>query len=54
MESREGRIDELEEQLAPRSQVEEKLDTLATRGEEPPPPFFVRWVRWFQTRRSGE
>jgi len=51
-----ARIDELEEQLARRSQVEEKVDTLARRVEDreraADAPFFVRWARWF--RRRGD
>lgn len=47
--SREDRIDELEEQLARRSQVEEKIDTLAKRTDEPAPPWPVRWWRWLRS-----
>lgn len=49
LDSREARIDELEEQLARRSQIEEKVDVLAARVEEdaaPDPPWPVRWWRW--------
>jgi len=52
LESRENRIAELEEQLARRSQVEEKIDTLAKRvdrEEEQEPPWPVRWYRWFSS-----
>jgi predicted DNA binding CopG/RHH family protein len=52
LESREERIDTLEQQLARRSQIEEKVDTLAKRQESPDAPFFVKWARWF--RRRGE
>jgi len=51
LESREGRVDELEEQLARRSQVEEKVDTLAKRvdeSDEPAPPWPIRWYRYFR------
>lgn len=48
--SREDRIEELEEQLARRSQVEEKVDTLAKRVEDEDAPFFVRWLRWYRNR----
>jgi len=50
LEAREDRIDQLEEQLAKRSQIEEKVDVLANRVEEteqPDPPWPVRWYRWF-------
>lgn len=50
LEQREERIDKLEEQLSRRSQVEEKIDTLAKRTEEPDAPFFVRWYRWWRLR----
>jgi len=54
LEVREKRIDELETQLAKRSQVEEKVDTLQTRVEErqhtQDAPFFVRWARWWRSR----
>lgn len=49
---KEARIDQLEEQLARRSQVEEKVDVLAERVENreraDDAPFFVRWARWFR------
>lgn len=53
LETREDRIDQLEEQLARRSQVEEKVDVLAKRVEshdKPDPPFFIRWVEWWRSR----
>lgn len=50
LDAREERIDELERQLARRSEIEEKVDTLAKREEEPDPPFFVKWARWFRNR----
>lgn len=46
LESRENRIDELEEQLTKRSQIEDKIDVLATQEQAPDPPFFVRWYQW--------
>jgi predicted transcriptional regulator len=52
LESREERIDTLEEQLARRSQIEEKVDTLAKRQESADAPFFIQWAQWF--RRRGE
>lgn len=52
LESREDRISDLEEQLAKRSQIEEKVDTLAKQQDEPEAPFFVKWVRWL--RRDKE
>ena len=53
LELKEDRIDELENQLAKRSQVEEKVDVLAERveqKEEPDPPFPVRWWQWWRGR----
>lgn len=50
LETREARIDELEEQLARRSNIEEKVDTLAKRQETTNAPFFVKWYKWFQER----
>lgn len=50
VESREDRIDTLQEQLSRRSEIEEKVDTLAQRQEEPHAPFFVEWVRWWRER----
>jgi Arc/MetJ-type ribon-helix-helix transcriptional regulator len=47
LESREARIEELEEQLAKRSNVEEKIDTLVKADNEPEPPFFIEWYRFF-------
>jgi len=51
LDSREERVSELEEQLARRSNIEEKVDTLAKRQETGNAPFFVKWYRWF---REGE
>ena len=55
LESRESRISDLEEQLARRSQVEEKVEEVALEvredREESNAPFFVKWYRWF---REGE
>lgn len=50
LESREERIETLEEQLARRSQVEEKIDTLASRHEDRRAPFFVEWYKWWRER----
>jgi peptidoglycan hydrolase CwlO-like protein len=53
LDSRADRIDQLEEQLARRSQVEEKVDILAERVEDreraADAPFFLRWARWFRS-----
>jgi hypothetical protein len=49
--SREERIEELEEQLARRSQIEDKVDTLAKQQEDDNAPFFIKWYNWF---RGGE
>ncbi|TSD13481.1 hypothetical protein DP107_11665 [Haloglomus irregulare] len=53
LDSRADRIDQLEEQLARRSQVEGKVDILAERVEDreraADAPFFVRWARWFRS-----
>lgn len=57
LETRERRIDQLEEQLARRSQVEEKVDVLANRVEDrggPDPPFPVRWWQWWRSRGSHD
>jgi metal-responsive CopG/Arc/MetJ family transcriptional regulator len=48
--AREERIEELEEQLSKRSQIEEKIDDLAERDREPDAPFFVDWWRWARDR----
>lgn len=53
LESREDRIDDLEDQLKKRSNVEEKVDVLANRMDEPDPPFWVKWARWFRRDRDG-
>jgi len=53
LEAREERIEELEEQLAKRSQIEEKVDMLANRveeSEELDAPFFVQWWQWYRGR----
>ena len=52
LQAREERIETLEEQLARRSQVEEKVDTLAKRAEDREgleAPWPVRWYRWFRS-----
>jgi len=51
LESREERVSELEAQLARRSNIEDKVDTLVKRQESNNVPFFVKWYRWF---REGE
>lgn len=45
---RERRIEYLERQLAETSRVEEKVDDLVAREDEPDPPWPVRWYRWFR------
>ena len=52
LEAREERIEELEEQLAKRSQIEEKVEAVALQVSErdPAPPFPVRWYRWWTGR----
>ena len=50
LDRRERRIDDLEEQLRRRSDVEEKIDTLAQRQEGSDAPFFVKWYRWYRDR----
>ncbi len=50
LETREERVSELETQLARRSEVEEKVNTLAKREQEDNAPFFVKWYRWWQSR----
>jgi len=51
LQSREERVKELEEQLARRSQIEERVDELAIEFREEranvDPPWPVRWYRWF-------
>jgi phage shock protein A len=52
LDAREARIDELEAQLARRSQLEEKVEALPDKirdvDAEPAPPWPVRWYRWFR------
>jgi len=52
LETREARIDELEEQLARRSQIEDKIENLPDKiretPDDPSPPWPVRWYRWFR------
>ena len=50
LDSREDRIETLETQLARRSQLEEKIDTLATQQTAEEPPFFVEWFNWWKNR----
>lgn len=45
--NRQGYIENLEEQLRRRSDVEDKVDSLAKYESE---PFFVRWYKWYQNR----
>jgi Arc/MetJ-type ribon-helix-helix transcriptional regulator len=52
LDTREARIDELEEQLARRSQIEDKIENLPDKirepDDEPPAPWPVRWYRWIR------
>jgi predicted HicB family RNase H-like nuclease len=50
LDAREERVSELETQLARRSEIEEKVDTLARREREGNAPFFVKWYRWWSNR----
>ena len=55
LESREDRIEQLEEQLARRSQIEQKVDVLQRRledREKPNAPWPVRWYQWIKRSRS--
>jgi len=52
LESREERIETLESQLKKRSQIEEKIDTLATQQQVARAPWPVRWYRWVRGDRS--
>jgi Arc/MetJ-type ribon-helix-helix transcriptional regulator len=49
-ELREEVSDLRETQLARRSEIEEKVDTLAKREQEGNAPFFIKWYRWWQRR----
>jgi predicted nucleic acid-binding Zn-ribbon protein len=55
LESREQRINDLEQQLAQRRNIEEKIEDLPDKvrevENEPEPPFFVSWVRWWRNRK---
>jgi hypothetical protein len=50
LDTREERVSELETQLARRSEIEEKVDTLAKREQEGKAPFFIKWYRWWENR----
>ena len=54
LESREERIQELEDQLARRSQLESKVEEVALEvrqeRESSSAPFFVKWYRWWSER----
>ena len=54
LESRERRIQELEDQLARRSQLESKVEDVALEvrqeRESSNAPFFVKWYRWWSER----
>jgi phage shock protein A len=53
LESREARIDELEAQLAHRSEIEEKVEALPDKineaNAEPDPPWPIRWYHYFRS-----
>jgi len=52
VESREARIEDLETQLARRSQIEDKIESLPDKiresDSEPTPPWPVRWYQWLR------
>lgn len=48
LERREERIEQLHEELRRRSEIEEKIDTLAVQEQEPDPPFFIEWWQWIR------
>jgi metal-responsive CopG/Arc/MetJ family transcriptional regulator len=52
LETREARVEELEQQLTRRSQIEDKVEEVALEvreeREESNAPFFVKWYRWFR------
>jgi len=50
LDAREERVSELETQLARRSEIEEKVDTLTKREQEGKAPFFIKWYRWRKNR----
>lgn len=58
LESREVRIEDLEEQLARRSQIEEKVEEVRLEVKdqqeevEEEAPFPIRWWRWWQRRQE--
>jgi phage shock protein A len=56
LESREARIDELEAQLARRSEIEEKVEALPDKiretNAEPDPPWPIRWYHYFRRDRG--
>ena len=51
---REGRVSDLEEQLARRSQIEERIEDMEVQLRETEQsqnaPFIVRWYQWFSNR----
>jgi predicted transcriptional regulator len=56
LDSRQERIKTLEEQLAKRSNIEQKVEDLPDKlravEEEPDPPWPVRWYRWLRSDRQ--
>jgi predicted transcriptional regulator len=58
LENREDRIDELERQLARRSEIEEKVEEVALEVQEQKEtanaPFPVRWLNWWRSRDDDD
>jgi hypothetical protein len=54
LDRRQERIETLEEQLAKRSNIEEKVEDLPDKlravESEPSAPFFVEWYQWWRNR----
>lgn len=47
IESREKRVEDLEQQLTRRSQIEEKVDTLAKQQKDSNARLFIQWYDYF-------
>lgn len=53
LDERAERVRALEQQLARRSNIEEKIEELPEKvREDPTPPWPVRWYKWFRRRRE--
>ena len=56
LDAREERIRELEQQLARRSELEDRIEGLPDKlrdvEAEPAPPWPIRWVRWFRQNKD--